>query len=220
MSKPTWLREVEGSKRATESIPIFMDDSLFGNLEKIVQSTEWNYKGEHKTKLRMRDKALVSLLILSGLRISEALLLKRKQFRIYDDQILLMNAKTLKHGKLRKAIILPKRGNLARFTLIFEQWLNEIPERKEEHFIFPSGSSRNLDFETPITRFRVHTIIRTTTGKFPHWFRAVCENIYGKKVFRNNAYKLQKFMGLVKMESTTPYIQEDWEEDKDRIFRL
>ena len=168
----------------------------------------------------MRDHALVALFILAGLRISEALKLKRKQFRIYEDHILLVNVETVKHGLLRKEILLPKRGNLARFTEVFEAWLNDIPEDKEEWFIFPAGTSHGFLFERPLTRFRVNAIIKETTGKFPHWFRAVYENIYGKKVFQNNAYKLKDFMGLVNLASTDPYVQAIWQEDKERIFKL
>lgn len=220
MAKPTWLKAVEHGKRKTKDIPIFLDESLYRNLEELIQSVEWPYKSEHREQLVSRDKALVALLILSGLRVSEALKLKRKQFRIYQEQILLVNVETVKHGHTRAEIILPKRGNLARFTTIFEQWLRQIPETNEENFIFPAASSASIIFEKPLSRYRVHNIIKTLTGKFPHWFRAVCENIYGKKVFRNNAYKLKDFMGLVNLESTTPYIQAAWEEDKDKIFKL
>ena len=90
--------------------------------------------------------------------------------------ILLVNVETVKHGLLRKEILLPKRGNLARFTEVFEAWLNNIPEDKEE-CIFPAGTSHGFFFERPLTRFRVNALIKETTGKFPHWFRAACENI-------------------------------------------
>lgn len=54
----------------------------------------------------------------------------------------------------------------------------------------------------------------------PHWFRAVAENIYGRKVFRNNPYKLKDFMGLVNLNSTGPYVQATWEEDEKRIYKV
>lgn len=228
MDKPTWLKDVEHDKRKTKDIPIYVDDSLYGNLEKIIAKTNWPYKSINADKLLMRDHALVALLILAGLRISEALRLKRKQFRIYEDHILLVNVETAKHGLLRKEIFLPKRGNLARFTEVFEAWLNSIQEDTEEEdteewFIFPTGTSRKdepFHYDKPLTRFRVNAIIKETTGKFPHWFRAVCENIYGKMVFQNNAYKLKEFMGLVNLGSTDPYIQAVWQEDKEKIFKL
>ena len=43
---------------------------------KIIEATYWDYKSEVRGLFGMRDKALVSLLLLSGLRISEVLDLK------------------------------------------------------------------------------------------------------------------------------------------------
>jgi integrase len=220
MAKPIQLKAVEHNKRATKDIPIFLDDKLYGNLEEIIKATAWDYKSNFRAAFLMRDRALVALLILTGVRISEALRLKRKQFRIYKDYILLVNVETLKHGLLRKEIVLPKQGSLAPFTAIFEAWLTEIPEKEEEAFMFPTGTVKGFHVEQPLTRYRANRIMKQTTGKFPHWFRAVCENLYGKKVFNNNAYKLKDFMGLVNIESTTPYVQADWTEDKEKIFKL
>lgn len=196
MAKPKQLLAVEHDKRATKEIPIFLDEDLYRNLEDLIKSIEWPYKSEHRAKLVIRDKALVALLILTGLRISEALRLTRKQFKAYADHILLVDVETVKHGELRKKIILPMRGNLARFTRIFEALLNQIPEANGDSCIFPSAITRGIfNYERPLTRFRVHSIIRKTCDKMPHWFRAVAENIYGRKVFRNNPYKLKDFMG-------------------------
>jgi integrase len=220
MAKPIQLEKVEHDKRATKDIPIFLDDKLYGNLVDIIDSLEWDYKSSFRAAFHKRDKALVALLILTGVRISEALRLKRKQFRIYKDYILLVNVETLKHGKLRKEIVLPKHGSLAPFTAIFEAWLNEIPEKEEEAYMFPVGTIKGFHLEQALTRYRANRIIKKTTGKFPHWFRAVCENLYGKKVFNNNAYKLKDFMGLVNLASTDPYVQADWTEDKAKVFKL
>lgn len=220
VAKPIQLRKVEHDKRATKDIPIFLDTNLYENLEKIINSLNWPYKSHIKDKLLLRDKALVSLLILTGCRITEALRLKRKQFRIYSSHILLVNVETVKHGKLRKEIVLPKQGSLAAFTRYFEAWLKDIPEANDESYIFPAATSKDFKQDKPLTRFRANRIIKQTTGKFPHWFRAVCENVYGKKVFNNNAYKLKDFMGLVNLASTDPYVQADWTEDKDKVFKL
>lgn len=220
MAKPIQLKAVEHDKRATKDLPIFLDNKFYENLENIIDSLEWDYKSTFRDKFLLRDKALVALLILTGCRISEALRLKRKQFRIYESHILLVNVETVKHGKLRKEIILPKHGSLAVFTAIFETWLKEIPEQQEESYVFPTGTAQGLHYNQSLTRYRANRIIKKTTGKFPHWFRAVCENLYGKKVFNNNAYKLKDFMGLVNLASTDAYVQADWTEDKEKVFKL
>lgn len=228
MDKQNWAKSKEKYKRATKDLPIFLDDNLYENLANIIGALNWDYKSNLKAEYLLRDKALVALLILTGCRISEALRLKRKQFRIYPGQITLKNVETLKHGKIRKEIVLPKRGSLAPFTAIFEAWLIKIPEKRDEtkqdnpdeYYIFPSGSTKQFNYNKPMTRYRASTIIKSTTGKFAHWFRAVCENIYGKLVFKNSAYKLKDFMGLINLSSTDPYIQADWEEDKEKVFNL
>ena len=65
-------------KRATSAIPIIAYEKgdiepLVKELMGIIEATNWDYKSEFRDLFRMRDKALVSLLLLSGLRISEDL---------------------------------------------------------------------------------------------------------------------------------------------------
>ena len=218
-TKFLWLRSKDKPKRKTKDVPIFLDQELYDKLEELINKTNWNYKSKYKDLLINRDHALIALIILSGVRIGEALKLKRLQFKIYKDHILLKNVETEKNGKLRSEIILPKTGNFARFTFIVESWLSNIP--KEDGYVFPSGSRYGLNFYLPQTRSRAHWIIKSTTGRFPHWYRAVCENIYGKLVFDNNAYKAQRLYGfIINLASTDPFIQSDWTEDKEKIFKL
>jgi len=120
-----WLVGVK--KRKSTDVPIFLDARLWEDLESIINVEGWPYK-TNIALFRLRDRALICLLILTGLRISEALLLKRLQFRIYKRKILLANAETVKHGLLRTKIILPKQGKLSTFTFVFEEWLNTIPK--------------------------------------------------------------------------------------------
>jgi integrase len=204
------------TKRSVKDIPVFLDDKLFIDLESDVAKTEWNYKTQ--MFLQTRDKALVSLLMLTGLRISEALGLRKKQFRVYEDKVLIANAVTLKHGLLRPKIILTRKGRLAPFTEIFLEWFNQLPEYAE--FVFGSGSALGISYDQHIKRARAHWIIKTTTGKFPHWYRSVCESIYARSVFHNDAWKLKAFMGLKSLESTGPYVSGNWEENEKDIDKV
>jgi site-specific recombinase XerD len=52
----------------------------------------------------MRDRALVSFLIATGLRIIEGLAVKIDQFRDCPKKLVLFNVPTLKNGKKRKEI--------------------------------------------------------------------------------------------------------------------
>ena len=178
----------------------------------------WPYKTNRDFYLS-RDRALIALLILTGCRISEALRLKRLQFRIYDDRIELRNVSTLKSGNMRNKITLPKAGRLEDFSLTVEKWLRLVPS--EDSYVFPQGSNFGLNWKKHIGRKRGYAIVRYITGKFPHYYRAICETIYARLVFKGGeAWKLQQFMGLKRLDSTTPYVQSSWEEDEHKIFKL
>jgi integrase len=210
MSKP--------KKRGVSDVPIFLDNRLWKELSEVLTMEGWNYK-VNMTEFHQRDKALICLLLLSGCRISEALDLKKIQFRTYDNEIILANVKTEKNGLLRKRIVLPKKGKFEIFSTTFEEWLNKVPT--DDSYIFPSATPHgNLLWNQGLSRYRAHRIIKYMTGKFPHWYRAVCENIYGKIVFKNDAWKLKGFMGYKNLDSTSPYVSGSWEEDEKRIYTV
>jgi len=207
-------------KRQVSDVPIFLDARLWDELHKIIELDGWPYK-TNMEQLRLRDRGLICLLILTGLRISEALQLKKLQFRVYENEIVLANAQTMKRGLMRTKIILPKKGSLATFTLAFEEWLLNVP--KDECYVFAKYTSlRDGSFlwDKPLSSKRAFWIIKITTGKFPHWFRAVCETVYGRLVFKSDAWKLKEFMGLRRLDSTTPYVKGSWEDNEKEIYKL
>lgn len=210
-----WLIGVK--KRAVGDEPIFLDKRLFGELFSLINLEGWPYK-TNRQEFQLRDRALMSLLILTGLRISEVLMLRKLQFRVYNKKIMLKSVRTKKSGYTREKITLPKTGSLARFTDVFENWLRLVSTK--EHYIFPCGTAYGFNWHKHLGRKRAFWIIKTTTGKFPHYFRAVCETIYGRIIFKNDAWKLKQFMGLKRLDSTTPYVQGSWEEDEHRIFEI
>jgi integrase len=205
------------TKRAVKDEPIFMDEKLYTDLENLAKKIEYNYKSKNKQLLNTRDKAIFAFLLLTGCRVSELQKIKRKQLRIYENRIEAANIYTLKRGLLRKKIILPKIGALKNLTYIFEGWLINIKE--PENFVFPKSNNEKIDYQKPLGRKRIYNIIHLT-GLFPHWCRGVCETIYAKKIFKNDAYKLKEFMGLKRLESTTPYVQGNWEENEKEIYKL
>lgn len=212
-----WLVGVK--KRSVSDIPIFLE-GIWEDLEEILNVDGWPYQ-TNTVLFQLRDRALICLLILTGLRISEVLRLKKLQFRSYKRKILLANVQTAKHGLLRDKIVLPKQGKLSMFTLVFEEWLNTIPNK--ESYVFPKGTALRTGsflWDKPLSTKRAFWIIKTTTGKFPHWFRAVCETIYGRLVFKSDAWKLKEFMGLKRLDSTSPYVKGTWEDNLENIYKL
>jgi len=204
-------------KRSVQDVPIFLDSRLFVELQSLVELKGWPYKTQRELYW-MRDNALICFLILTGLRVSEALMVHRNQLRVYSDRIILRSARTLKGGLTREKVTLPKQGNLAYFTRVFEKWLNRV--EGEDSYVFPSGGYNGFRWNRKLSRYRAHRIVKDKTGKFPHWFRGVCETIYGRLVFKSDAWKLKQFMGLKRLDSTSPYVKGSWEEDEHRIFEV
>lgn len=212
-------------KRATSAIPIMVYEKedvleLLDELLKVINKTEWPYTSEFKDLFLMRDKALEALLILSGLRISEALALKLDQVKEQPKRYLLLGVKTLKNGFVRQRIVIPKDGSLGRICVFFTAWYEHLKKQPNATYLFPSGSGYGINFRSSLSRYRAHRIIKTTSDKFPHWFRAVYENIYGHIIFDNNPYKLKDCMGLKTLEATVPYIQANYENDIPKVYMV
>lgn len=142
--------------------------------QQIVSSPGWPYKTEDKTDLdfyQKRDKALVSLLYLLAIRISEALRLTKKQFSIdqKNDRIKVESIKLSKPRKKGKArrheyrseAWLPLKGERAPLTKLVMDYLELLgPEDR----LFSFGNSRALQI--------THAIL----GIPNHWLRAYGED--------------------------------------------
>jgi hypothetical protein len=256
-----------GHKRKTRDIPIFIDTNdkqsteettkqLIQELITTVDLIKWNYK-RYPEEYQLRDKAISSVFIMSGLRNGEAAQgpektwgwkknqktkkkeyisyqpnsypLQRKQVRVYTDRIIILNCQTVKNGDLRPEITLTKKGSFALLTQIVEKWINLLDSlgATEESYLFPSASHDRktsngaiFDLDKPLSTKRIHWIIKTTSNKFPHWFRAVNETLYGRVIFKNDPWKLKQRMGLKTIEATAPYVQGSYKEDEKTIERL
>lgn len=212
-------------KRATSSIPIITYEKedikpLVEELIEIIESTNWDYKSELRDLFRMRDKALVSLLLLSGLRISEALELKFTQVREQPKSFLLLSVVTKRRGYVREKIIMPKDGSLGRLCVYFERWFRYLCEQNKTEWLFPSGCAFGIIYSKNLPTCRANQTMKNTTDYFPHWCRAVYENIYGHIIFNNNPFKLKKCMGVRRIESVVPYVQADYEKDLPKVYLL
>jgi len=225
-------------RRAVKDIPIRLDAKFWDSLRNLVDSIQWPYESSGKQYYQLRDQALASLIILSGLRISEILgdaknenkykPLHKKDFTVYDEEVVLNRVITEKHGKERTNIAMPLTGNLSYFTERFKQWLDRVPS--PESVVFPKGRCSpvhlNKKFESyfiwdkALSRKRYFKIVKATLDKFPHWFRAICETIYGRLIFNNDPYKLRDFMGVKTIEATVPYVEAEYEKDIPKIYKL
>jgi integrase len=204
-------------KRATADEPIFNDERLMPHLENLATKIIWPYKSQMKKVLQTRDKALFAFLLLTGCRASEAVQIKRSQIVDYKTHIEVLNISTLKHGNVRLKVYLPKKGRLNTLTLLVSAWIKYVEQPND--YLWPTAKGCVLNYNKPIERKRVYQIIRQT-GLFPHWCRAVCETVYGRQVFKNDPYKLMRFMGIRSINNILPYVQASWEENIKDIYKL
>lgn len=222
-----------GKKRKVSDVPINIEDDpdFFPKLLQSIENMKMPYK-HNAEQIQLRDQALVATFILTGLRNREKEQLHKggenKNISFFEkhntqkDQKygIITGIQPEKKGAFRKKIWLPQKGTLAPFTEIFIKWYNLVPE--DAKYFFPAVEKQSGKFlwNKPLGRHGTYKIIRKTTGKFPHWFRAVCANIYGRLLFDNNPYELCDFMGWKNLDSSKAYIASSWERHKREIMNL
>lgn len=202
-------------KRSVSDIPVYpRSPNFIRDLVAEIHRIEWPYtKEETKDMLRDRDQGLAAYLALLGLRITEALKRQRKDFTIEDDRVSVMDFLPGKRGLVRSGLWLPRTGPRAPLTEIFLKWLEQVPDNPD-NYVFPSAKPFGLIcWSRPLEGARAHWILKSTIGKFPHWYRSVVETYVGKIIFRNDPFKLKKFMGVRRIESVYPYVNEPYEQD-------
>ena len=212
------------NRRKTKDLPIIAYEKedlseLIEKLLSIIENTEWKYTSEFRDLLIIRDKALVAFLFLTCLRVSEATRLKLSQIKERPKHFLLLNVETVKNGDDRE-IEIPIDGVFKELTVYFDKWYRYLLQKPEAYYLFPSACGFGVNYRKQIPNCRVHQIMKKTTNFFPHWRRAVYENIYGHIVFENNPYKLKDCMGLKRLDSTEDYIQADWKKDLVKVYIL
>lgn len=139
----------------------------------IINSPGWPYKRDREFYLK-RDRAFVALLYLLGLRVSEALRLKREQFIFPGEEGGRPDAIVVRAIKLSKSRFrnkprkvqyrdgyLPLRGERAPLTQLVVEYLKLV------------DSGRLFQFKT---RQRAWQIVTAMTPYTCHWFRAFCED--------------------------------------------
>lgn len=154
---------------------------------KLSKFSEWNQPLAAK-KFEARDKALVAILYLAGLRISEALRLTKKQFQILPDRVLVENiylSKRKVRGKPRlkqyREAWLPLEGERAPLTRLVLDYLSYL---EEEDRLFPwslkekTYTLRDGSVSTQIVGCkRAWQIVTHLAPEYTcHWLRAFAED--------------------------------------------
>lgn len=159
-------------------------------------TNHWPYKSDQALTLQNRDNALVAVLYLAGLRVSEASRLTPEQFiqtkqghrtklTIIKMQLSKAERFNQKTGKVivrknlyRTTIPLPSKGPRVGFTGFLT---NYLPLLASETRLFNISTSR------------MDQIVKKKMGVPPHWLRAFCEN-YLYELWDNDLIAVANFM--------------------------
>lgn len=123
----------------------------------------------------------------------------------------------MKHGLLRKQIVIPLEGPLGNLGMKVKEWLDTVPT--DQSFVFPPYGFDSFEWDKTMRPQRWSWILKKTNGLFPHYYRGLCETYLGRGVFKNNPWQLKSYMGLARLDSTASYVSAEWEERKKDFFR-
>jgi integrase len=152
--------------------------------QKIVSAPGWNYK-ENAEFYHARDRALASLTYLLGGRISEILRLKKSQFIVERDRVVVRGIQLSKsrykdrprREQFREEAWLPLRGERSGLTELVLSYLRLLGDN---------------DLLFPFSRQRAWQVINSLLGVPCHWLRAYCENYlydnWGKDILAVSDY--------------------------------
>lgn len=137
---------------------------------RITNAEGWHYKTDLEF-YKVRDKALISLLYLLALRVSEALRLKRGQFEELNNRVLVSGIKLSKsklkdkprREQYRQENWLPLNGERSKLTDLVLNYLQLLDIRMKDR-LFKFG------------RVRAYQIVTTYLDEPCHWLRAYGEN--------------------------------------------
>jgi integrase len=152
--------------------------------QKIVSAPGWNYK-ENVEFYHARDRALAALTYLLGGRISEILRLKKSQFIVGRDRVIVRGIQLSKsryknrprREQFREEAWLPLHGERSSLTELVLSYLRLLGDN---------------DLLFPFSRQRAWQIINSLLGVPCHWLRAYCENYlydnWGKDILAVSDY--------------------------------
>lgn len=156
--------------------------------------------------------ALSSLLYLTGARISEALALRKRDFRIDENGTYLFNLRTLKAKiyPIREIPIFPNKTDAPFFDIV-KAWLDQnLDSKSDEDFLFPFRTRFSVnDYLKNVwidSLVQLDVASRTWIEKpfrlHPHYFRH-CRFSHLASIFQYTELELMKFAGW---SSTKPAI--------------
>lgn len=190
-------------RKSKESVKLLSRGEILSFIDKIPEA-----HGNFKTRGLMY-RALVSLIYLTGARVSELLTLKKEQLEFTCTEkenqkyLIINNVPTLKRKeKIFRALFLRKDFE----DPFIKHLLAWLPEVLQEEKIFNINSSR------------AYQIIFKYTGMYPHYFRHV-RNTDLVRYYGLNSHYLRAWNGWKSIRSSEFYVSLANEDLKDRILK-
>jgi len=143
------------------------------SVSSITQFIGWNYLlNLEKKTVNLRDQALISLLFLTGGRVSEVLQLAKSNFTIKKKYVIVESMTVLKkYKKIDKEVIDGKVHWITEKVKCSRTFPIGVKEPLTPYFIDYLDNKNDKLFK--IKRRRVHQIVTgLDQNVFPHWFRA------------------------------------------------
>lgn len=176
----------------------------------MVMRKGWNYKTNQDYYLK-RDRAFLSLMFLSGLRVSEVLRIREDQFDLESDlefvivrdvQISKRKVRTIQREGVPKIdVALPLSGELSLFTKLVLDYLSVC----ESERLFTFGPARAL------------VITKATTGKWNHYFRSQRLSHLINLIRSTDA--TAKIVGIKNPGTIAHYYKGTWREFREELSR-
>lgn len=206
-------------------------------LEKLENAVGWNYKRNREAYVR-RDRALVASLYLVALRISEALRLRKKQFRMEKKRVVIESIMLSKsHIKVCSecgARVKPElrqehlttvhkgggyfKDKMRKSQYRPEAWLPLKGERAKitQYVTDYLDTLQPEDLLFPIDRRRAWQIVTALMGEPPHWHRAFGEDYLYSEVMDHDILAVADY---VKVDARTLqlYLRKGYEKYKTKF---
>jgi integrase len=206
-------------------------------LGRLQNNQGWNYKRNREKYVR-RDRALVALLYLVALRISEALRLRKKQFKPERQRVVIESIMLSKsHIKVCSecgARVKPElrqehlntvhsgngffKDKMRKSQYRPEAWLPLKGERSQitQYVLDYLDTLKEDDLLFPLDRKRAWQIVTALMGEPPHWHRAFGEDYLYSEVMDHDIMAVSDY---VKVDARTLqlYLRKGYEKYKTRF---
>lgn len=164
-------------RKTLKDIPYYPEPQEIYDL--IMQGEGWQY-AQKKDFYLMRDRALAALLYLGGLRISEAIRIRKNQFLKKKGHVLVRAVKLSKSkvkNKPRRVqfreVQMPLKGEREKLTMLVLDYVNLL---EGDARLFPFSLEKNK-YGQIVGCKRAWQIVKALLPEFTaHWLRAFCED--------------------------------------------